>query len=243
VSIIGGVGDDANGSLLRRTAEEAGVDTTRLVTIADTPTGTALIAVDDAGENTIIVSPGANGRLTSAVLGEVAITADTILGLALEVPMETVVEAARQARAAGATVLLNPSPWRPVPPQLLASTSVLLVNNGEARAVLGTEPTDHASVLAALIGLGVPAAVVTLGADGAIVFDGEATAIAPVRVDAVDTTGAGDAFMGALASRLADGDDLVTAARFAVRVGAFAATKLGAQSSYPTLAELEASGL
>jgi len=150
-----------------------------------------------------------------------------VLGLCLEVSMDVVLAAARAGRAAGLTVLTNLSPFGAVPAELLELTDVLLVNEHEA-AELG----QH----------GVARSIVTRGGAGCTVHDGDADAVAidAVRVDPVDTTGCGDAFMGAVALRLAAGESLVDAARFAVGVGAYAATKAGAQASYPTTAELEA---
>jgi ribokinase len=201
-----------------------------------------MIVVDAAGENTIIVSPGANGALGPALIDTAALAGSAVLCLCLEVPLETVRSAAAAGRAAGATVLLNLSPYVPVGPELLELVDVLLVNRGEAALLLGVAdlPDDPAGWPA----LPVPRAVITLGADGAVVVDDTApggervVAIAPTRVEVVDTTGSGDAFTGALASRLASGDSLVEAARFAARAGALAATLPGAQSSYTALTRL-----
>ncbi|GIT81349.1 ribokinase [Leifsonia sp. LS1] len=237
VSLVGAVGADAHGELLRASVAGAGVDVSTVAVRDDAATGTALITVDAHGENTIVVSPGANGTLAPADLPDSAVAGAAVLGLCLEVPEDVVVDAAQRARASGLTVVLNPSPFRAEARGLLPLVDVLLVNEGEAAALLGVaEDAAPGELRDGFAALGVARAVVTRGADGCVVIDGAAAPVAvpAVRVDAVDTTGAGDAFMGALLLRLADGDSLLDAARFAVGVGAFAASRAGAQASYPT---------
>ncbi|PZF55578.1 ribokinase [Curtobacterium sp. MCSS17_008] len=226
VRMIGAVGDDGNGTLLRESVVSAGVDTTHVAVRQGVATGTAVITVDAAGENTIVISGGANATLTPSDLPAAAFDGVGVLGLCLEVSIDVVLAAARAGRAAGATVLTNLSPFGAVPQELLDLTDVLLVNEHEA-AALG----DH----------GVARSIVTRGGAGCTVHDGDAAPVDvdAVRVEPVDTTGCGDAFMGAVALRLDAGDSLLEAARFAVGVGAYAATKPGAQASYPTLSELE----
>ena len=215
--------------------------------LAEHATGSAMIVVDAHGENTIIVSPGANGALTADALDLSAIRRDDVLGLCLEVPVPVVLAAARSAHDAGARVLLNLSPYAEVPGDLLELTDVLLVNRTEAAQALGRpideEAPDWGEVLDGLAGRGIRRAVVTLGTDGSVVLDdegddraGRVTRIDATPVEAVDTTGCGDAFTGAVAHRLADGSSLVEAARFASRISALAATADGAQSSYSTFA-------
>ena len=226
VRMIGAVGDDGNGTLLRESVASAGVDTTHVAVRQGVATGTADITVDAAGENTIVISGGANATLMPEDVPADALDDAGVLGLCLEVSIDVVLAAARAGRAAGVTVLTNLSPFGAVPQELLDLTDVLLVNEHEA-AELG----DH----------GVARSIVTRGGAGCTVHDGDADPVDvdAVRVDPVDTTGCGDAFMGAVALRLDAGDSLVVAARFAVGVGAYAATKPGAQASYPTRAELE----
>lgn len=227
VLMAGAVGDDAHGRLVRDAVAAAGADTSRVLVREGVATGTAVITVDAAGENTIVVSPGANGTLTGAVLPGPG--AGDVLTMSLEIPTETVLTAARAARAAGATVLLNLSPYAAVPAELLELTDVLVVNEHEA-GLLG--------------GHRVARSVVTLGADGCRVREhGTDTAVAAVPADPVDTTGSGDAFLAAVAVRLAAGDDLPAAARYAVRAGAFAVTVAGAQLPELTDAAREAFGL
>ena len=246
VAILGAVGDDANGRLLLDAAARAGVDTRAVARLDGTATGTAVISVDARGENSIIISAGANGHLTPESLAEEFFTDAAVLCLCLEVSEATVLAAARYARAAGAQVLLNLSPYQEVVPELLEQVDVLLVNDHEAGDLLGRDVVDAGwdAVLSALVAVGVRRAVVTLGSRGSVVLDSTAPAdervleVPAVEVTAVDTTGCGDAFTGALAQQLAAGATLVEAARFAARVGAFAATRAGAQASYPTLDEL-----
>lgn len=246
VALVGAVGADANGELLRSAVAGSGVDTSTVSVRHGVATGTALITVAADGENTIVVSAGANATLAPADLADDALAGAAVLGLCLEVPEATVRDAAERARAAGVTVLLNPSPFGPAARELAPLADVLLVNEGEAEALLdladGAVASDPAGVRAGFAALGVPRAVVTRGGDGCLVLDGpaEPAHLPAVRITPVDTTGAGDAFMGSLLLRLADGDDLLDAARFAAGVGAFAASRPGAQASYPTSEELRA---
>ncbi|MCC3276721.1 PfkB family carbohydrate kinase [Arthrobacter sp. zg-Y20] len=246
VRLFGAVGADGHGDLLLKAAAGAGVDASRVLRRTGTATGTAMIVVDAAGENTIIVSPGANGTVTGAELPADLFDGAAVLTLSLEVPLEAVAAAARAGQQAGAQVLLNLSPYQEVPAELLALTDVLLLNTHEAALVTGlADPAaDWEEVITALGALGVRRTIITLGADGAVVLDGTAAgserilAVAPTRVTAVDTTGCGDAFTAATAARLAAGDSLAEAATFAARAGALAATREGAQSSYSALLEL-----
>ena len=246
VRLFGAVGADGHGDLLLQAAADAGVDASRVLRRTGTATGTAMIVVDAAGENTIIVSPGANGTVTGAELPADLFEGAAVLCLSLEVPLEAVTAAARAGHDAGTQVLLNLSPYREVPAELLDFTDVLLLNTHEAALVTGlADPaSDWEAVIAALGELGVRRTIITLGGDGAVVLDGTAAdadrvvTVAPTRVTAVDTTGCGDAFTAATAARLAAGDSLADAATFAARAGALAATREGAQSSYSALLEL-----
>lgn len=241
-ALVGRVGDDGHGSFLRDSLRREGVELGGLASTAGA-SGVALITIDPDGDNSIIVSPGANGRLTEADVAAARplIEAAAVVSLQLEIPLPSVIAAARHARR----VVLNLSPVAPVPAELLALCDPLVVNEHEAAFLLegaGASPAAAASwgdQAAALLRLGARSVVVTLGADGAVVGGTAGTVHVPSpRVEVVDTTGAGDAFTGALCWRLAAGDDLVTAARFAVRVGAAAVRSTGAQSSYPTMAGL-----
>ncbi|MCQ4044574.1 ribokinase [Streptantibioticus rubrisoli] len=245
--LLARVGDDAHGRLLLDTQRACGVDT-RGVLIGAAPTGVALITVDPSGDNSIVVSPGANARLTPddvRAAGEL-MAAAKVVSLQLEIPLETVAEAVTTAGRAGAKVVLNPSPPAPLPVEVLAACDLLVVNEHEARYLLRDAPAAAEGTpeawAKALLARGPRSVVVTLGAAGALAATGDGTAvrIPSPRVRAVDTTGAGDAFTGALAWRWGAGDELTEAVRFAVRVGATAVTRPGAQQSYPTAAEVAA---
>ncbi len=213
-----------------------------------------LIGVDANGENSIIISAGANGTLAPADVDFAAFRDAAVVCLCLEVGIDTVVAAAQAGHDAGATVLLNLSPYAEVPELLAGLSDVLLVNAHEAALFLGSEasiPDADAEAEAwepvrrQFADRGLPRVLVTLGSQGSVVLDsladgGQLARIAPTRVSAVDTTGAGDAFTGAVAARLAAGDSLVEAASFASVAAALAATKKGTQAAYATLEEVEA---
>ncbi|BAC73029.1 ribokinase [Streptomyces avermitilis] len=241
-ALLARVGDDAHGRLLLDSQRRAGVDTVGVL-VGGAPTGVALITVDPSGDNSIVVSPGANGRLAPRDVraADSLLRSAAVVSAQLEIPLESVVEVVRNL-APGTRFVLNPSPPRPLPEEVLAACDPLIVNEHEARVIAGGEldgsPEDWA---AALLALGPRSVVVTLGAEGALVASAEGTARVPsVRVDAVDTTGAGDAFTAALAWRLGLGESLVRAAAYAARVGASAVTRSGAQASFPTAEEVAA---
>ncbi len=251
VVLLARVGEDANGALLLGAQRAAGVDTSRVLR-GGASTGVALITVGPGGDNTVVVSPGANALLSVADVRAAAglLAAAPVVSLQLEIPLESVVEVVRTVGAA-TRVVLNPSPFAPLPAEVLAACDPLVVNEHEARLLLAEEGTGEGAgagvrrapeeCARALLALGARSVVVTLGADGAVVADARGGAAVPSPVvEAVDSTGAGDAFTGALAWRLGVGDDLAAAARFAVRVGAASVTGHGAQSSYPTPEELAA---
>ncbi|MFF4182720.1 ribokinase [Streptomyces sp. NPDC001691] len=243
--LLAKVGDDDHGRLLLTSLRAAGVGTVGVL-VDKTPTGVALITVDPSGDNSIVVSPGANARLTpdDVRAARSLFALAPVVSVQLEIPLETVAEVAR-CLAPGARLVLNPSPPAPLPPEVLAACDPLIVNEHEARFMLGgsagESPEDWAR---ALLALGPRSVVVTLGAEGALAADADGCVRVPSpRVEAIDTTGAGDAFTAALAWRLGLGEPLKQAATFATRVGAFAVTRKGAQESYPTADELCAGGL
>ncbi|MEV5564471.1 ribokinase [[Kitasatospora] papulosa] len=243
-ALLARVGDDAHGRLLRASQQEAGVDTGGVL-VGGAPTGVALITVDPSGDNSIVVSPGANARLTPddvRAAGPLFASA-RVVSVQLEIPLDTVAETAR-ALGPGARLVLNPSPPAPLPDEVLAACDPLVVNEHEARSILGDGAGDTPEAWArGLTALGPRSVVITLGAEGALVSDsrtGEAVRVPSPRVAALDTTGAGDAFTAALAWRLGLGEELTEAAAFAVRVGAAAVTKEGAQASFPTAEEVSA---
>jgi ribokinase len=240
-AMIGRVGDDDFGRQVLHSLDAAGVDTTATTVTADVPTGLALITVDRTGENTIAVSPGANARLTADDVAAAAplLSAARVLLVQLEVGIDTV--AAAVAAAAG-TVILNPAPAASLPATVLEHVDVLVPNRSEL-AVLTShkEPRslDEAARMTRSLPAGV-AVVVTLGTDGALVVeDGQVEHVPAIPVAAVDATGAGDAFCGALADGLARDLDLVAATRWAVRVAGLATTRWGAQPSMPSREEVE----
>jgi len=265
VRLIGAVGDDANGAFLLDQVSHSGVDVAGVMRDPDHATGSAMIVVDAAGENTIIVSPGANGAVSDDSLTAQKFAGADIVCLCLEVPLAAVQAAAEKGREAGAQVLLNLSPYADVPDALLSHVDVLLVNKSEAELVLSRSDIadDWDGALDGFVALGVHRVVVTLGADGAVVLDGTAsssdgtasssdgttsqngdndagqvTTIDSPKVNVVDTTGCGDAFTGALAHGMAKGASLVEASKHAAEAGALAATREGAQSSYQAFAHL-----
>jgi len=232
VAFVGRVGADDSGRRLRDGLAAEGVDVAHVRVDPDAPTGMALIAVDSAGENTIVVSPGANARVGAA---DVEAARDVMAGAAVTLVQHEVPEEAVAAAivAAGGRVVLNPAPAR----ALLAAVDVLVPNRGELEALAGRagDPIELARGLEAA-----RAVVVTLGAEGAAVVEGDRVDRIPApRVEAVDTTGAGDAFCGALAQALDGGAELVEAARWAARAAAASVTKAGAQGGLPRRADLE----
>jgi ribokinase len=252
VSLIGAVGNDSNGAMLLASTEGAGVDVSRVRRSADVATGVAVIAVDANGENNIIISAGANGTLAPADVSADAFDDAAVLCLCLEVGLETVEAAAKTAHDAGATVLLNLSPYAEIPQSLASLIDVLLVNAHEASMFLGDaempHPGAHASawepVRSQFADRGSQRVLVTLGSHGSVVLDSLAapgeqiSRIAPTKVSAVDTTGAGDAFSGAVAARIAAGETLAEAAAFASIAAALATTKKGTQAAYPGAEEV-----
>jgi len=241
VAMVGCVGGDDAGTDLRASLAAEGVDVDRVVALDDAPTGIALISVDEAGENTIIVSPGANARVdveavegAMDILGSAAVTL-----LQLEIPVETVAAA---ADSSGGTVVLNPAPGRPLPGGLLAQVDVLVPNLGELGVLSGGEAPDDLDAAASVASDidGPDAVVVTLGPEGALVVTRDGSLHVPgVEVKVVDTTAAGDSFCGALADALVRGLELEHAVRWAVTAAALTVTKKGAQPSLPTRAEVE----
>ncbi|SDH54760.1 ribokinase [Lentzea fradiae] len=231
VALVGAVGDDGYGALLRESLESSGVGTS-LVKTSARPTGIAYITVTPDGENSIVVSPGANADVSPSDVDGLSFAGVRVLACSLEVPLETVVHAIDVAAQAGVRTVLNLSPVAELPPSTLAGLSVLVVNEHEAAQL--------ASEWSGLLALGPESAIVTLGSRGAaVVRESGVVEVPAVEVaEVVDTTGAGDAFAGALSARLAEGDDLVEAARYAAKVAALSVTKAGAQPSYPTAAEV-----
>jgi ribokinase len=248
VTMVGKVGRDVFGEGALRNYREQGVDTTHVLTDAERPTGVASIIVDDAARNCIIVVPGANLGLTpqdvrAAAAG--AIERARVLLCQLEVPIETVAEALRIAKAANVTTILNPAPAVALPDELLRLADLCVPNESEIELLTGghTAATVQEAAAAAweLLKRGPRTVIVTLGERGALIADAaSAEHLAAPRVEAVDSSGAGDAFIGALGVFLAEGAPLREAVRRANAVAARSVTRLGTQASFPTRAEIDA---
>ncbi|SCF07378.1 ribokinase [Micromonospora coriariae] len=244
---VGAVGDDEFGTQMRASLAGAGVGVRGLRTVAGA-SGIALIAVDRDAENFIVVAPGANGTLTELDADDRAtIAAADVLLLQLEVPLAAVVQAAGWARGAGTTVVLNAAPAAVLPTGLFDLVDVLVVNEHEAAVVAGVFSEDPSVLLDALLEL-VPRVVLTRGARGAAYADrrGLRLAVPAPRIDAVDTTAAGDAFTGALAVGWAERggattDDTVLASlRWACAAGAACAQRHGASTALPERSAIDA---
>jgi ribokinase len=226
------LGDDAYAAPVEASLREAGV-VLHIVRAADQPTGTAFICVSDSAENAITVAPGANAALRAEHLP--ALAGIRHLLLQLETPLAAVAAYARAARAAGVTVVLNAAPAQALPDELLAATDLLIVNEGELAAISGIAD----DVTAALERVAVPTVIVTLGARGCIARTPQGRVQqGGFKVDAIDTTAAGDTFCGALVAALSRGEPLAASLAFASAAAAIACTRLGAQASIPALAEV-----
>ena len=245
VSMIGRVGQDAFAAPLLENLVADGIDHAFVLQDGGTATGVALIVVDDNGENSIVVSSGANMRLspTDVESAEPAIAAADLLVLQLEVPLESVIRSAELARAHGVKVVLNPAPARLLPAELLSMIDILVPNESEAALLTGLPAgtlAEAAEAVEALLGSGVGTVILTLGARGALpARKGEMRVVPAFEVEPVDTTAAGDAFVAGLSVALAEGRRLYEAVRWGNAAGGLAATKLGAQTSLPTRQSLE----
>lgn len=238
VTFVACVGADALGDAAVLGLEAEGVDTRFVVRDPDAPTGVALVFVDGAsGENSIVVAPGANTRLSVPLveLAAHAIHEADVVVCQLESPLETVLAALKMARAAGKVTILNPAPVRAVSDELLSLVSVLTPNEAEAAAMAGIEGGTLKAAAQALQARGVGSVVVTLGAEGVWVRTDTADAHIPALVPAhvVDTTAAGDCFTGALAVALGEGQELSQAVRFANAAASLSVETAGAQPSLP----------
>jgi ribokinase len=233
---------DHYGDELIENLQKNQVDTS-LVRRDQAATGTAMIVVDAKGQNTIVVSPGANGKVVPEDVEIASLMDLKLVLLQLEIPLETVVHASELARKHGAKMLLNPAPARELPDELLANCDYLLPNENELSLLSGVPVLDLASAERAarkLLKRGVKNIVATLGANGSLIVSEQGTRHVPsFRVEVVDTTAAGDAFTGGFATALLRGEELEQAARYGNACGALAATKHGAQPSLPTREEVE----
>ncbi|VVP89151.1 Ribokinase [Pseudomonas fluorescens] len=246
VSMVGCVGDDAYGQALRGALLAEGIDCQAVSTV-DGSSGVALIVVDDNSQNAIVIVAGANGALTPALIGcvdAVLQSADVII-CQLEVPDATVGHALQRGRELGKTVILNPAPAsRPLPADWYANIDYLIPNESEASALTGLPVDSRQSAQDAasrLIEMGAGKVIITLGAEGSLFADGQRFEHFPASaVKAVDTTAAGDTFVGGFAAALAGGKSEAEAIRFGQVAAALSVTRAGAQPSIPTLSEVQA---
>ncbi|MBK9110395.1 MAG: ribokinase [Nitrospira sp.] len=240
VAFLSKLGADANGRLIEQHLAAQGLSRPILLRDAEFPTGVAMILVDHSGENQIAVVPGSNGRLTPADLRQhrELIAGARVLLLQMEIPRETVFEALRLGRECGLTTILNPAPAAPLPSDLLRLIDILTPNESEAQALTGS--ADPAEAARILTDRGVGTVVVTCGANGAFLATGnDVTHIPGFLVETIDSTGAGDAFNGALACAVAEGVPIRSAIERANAAGALATTGRGAQESMPTKDDIE----
>jgi ribokinase len=236
-AFLGAIGSDSFGVTLKARLAASGVDSAHARVVYGS-SGVALVVVDGEGENTIVATPGANAAFTSLTEAELAtIRGADVLVAQLEIPVETVTEAALAARAAGVRVLLNAAPARALPAELLDAVDLLVVNEGEAFTISGHGREDPGALLSV-----VPRAVVTMGDEGAWYGDRDGTAarVSAFKVETVDSTAAGDAFTGALAVAWGEGREMLDAVRWACAAGAACARRLGASVSLPQRAEIDA---
>ncbi|MFI1000956.1 ribokinase [Streptomyces galbus] len=239
VSLIGAVGDDAFGGRLRSALEHSGVSTDHLRTV-EGPSGTAHIVVDDEGGNSIVVVPGANGTVERLAPGDEGLIASAdVLLLQLEIPLAAVVAGARTARAHGVRTILTPAPAQPLPPDLFDATDLLVPNEHEATTLTGrTDPLQAAIALLEVV----PEVVVTLGESGVLYAarGEEPVAVPAPQVTAVDSTGAGDTFVGALAVALGEERPVREALAWAATAAALSVQRPGASASMPHRSEIDA---
>lgn len=244
VGFICKVGRDIFGDSALEGYRREGIDVSHAMR-SDKASGTALILVDENGENCISVASGANADLTPEDIDSVAdvIRSAGYLILQLEIPVQSVLRAAKIAHEAGVYVILNPAPACRLPKEIFQYISLMTPNRTETSYLSGCEVRDDASLAEAvgvLHGLGVQDFVVTLGCDGSLVFqEGKAEKIPSLKVEAVDATAAGDTFCGALCVGLSEGLSLADAARFATKASALTVQRMGAQDSIPTRNEIK----
>jgi len=244
VTFVAKVGDDLFGREAKALFKKEGIRTEHVLTDASEPSGVALIMVDAKGENCISVASGANGTLRPADLetARSEIEQAGVVLMQLETPIDTVLCAAQWAAAKGVTVILNPAPACALPAELMGCISLITPNESEAELLTGVKVKDPATAQAAAAALcakGIGRVVITMGAQGAYVYEsGRGMFVPAFPVQAVDTTAAGDVFNGALAVALTEELPLAEAVRFAAKAASISVTRLGAQASAPRRAEL-----
>jgi len=245
VYFIAKLGNDVFAEQSLNNFKKEGINTKYVIQTEEAPSGVALIMVDDEGNNLIVVAPGANQTLLPADVkrAESDIASCGAVVAQLEVPLETIEFAAKMANDLKVPFVLDPAPARELGPELLRMVDVLTPNETEAQILTGIEVTDEESARAAsknLLERDIKAVILTLGGKGFLLADNEeARYVSAQKVDAVDSTAAGDAFTGSLAVGIAENKALLDAALFANYVAALSVTKMGAQSSMPTLQEVK----
>ncbi|MBX6371946.1 MAG: ribokinase [Acidothermus sp.] len=242
VCFIGAVGADVAGKQALDALGDEGVDTSQTVVVEGSPTGKALVLVEESGENEIVIVAGANAQLSGghvgAALKALNVTTCDVLLVGFEIDDDPVLASARYAEEAGCTFLVNPAPVRGLPEGLVAVHPILVLNRSEASLLAGEDDVEDAA-RSLTRSTGAPV-VVTLGAAGALVVHGAVLHVPAPSVPAVDTTGAGDTFAGVCAAALTAGLDLVAAARRAVAAAALSVTAVGARSAMPHAQEIDA---
>jgi len=245
VTMIGKVGAEDFGMRLIENLAVDNINTEHISFDDQAATGIAMISLDEGGQNSIIVASGANMQLAPEDVRDAWASLEDVdmVVMPLEIPLDCVAEAAKLAKRDGAKVLLNPAPAQSLPEDLLANLDLLIPNETELEILSGMPVSDRASAEKAaqvLFETGVETIVVTLGADGALLLqDGRTTHIAAPEVDVVDTTAAGDSFIGGLAAALTKGKSIEDAVAYASCAGALAVTKFGAQPSIPMADDVE----
>ena len=245
VTMIGRLGDDGFAEELWNTLKQDRINTDHVIRTHSSASGIAIVAVEDSGENSIMVVPGANGRVTPSDVDQAAtaISKADILLLQLEIPIDAVERAICIATDSNVTVILDPAPMLEAVSDKMMRVDVICPNQSEATALAG-HPVGSIEAAIAVVPLlhqrGAKQVIITMGSMGTIVSDGNSIdSIPPFKIVAKDTTAAGDAFAGALAVRLGQGASLVDAATFASAAGAIAATRLGAQPAMPQRKEID----
>lgn len=248
VAFIGKVGNDIFGKTSIGNIKKEGIDVSGISTDPGAASGVAQIIVDKKGENSIVVAPGANQKLNREDIDNAddQIRQADILLMQLEIPVDTILYAAKKAHKLGKKVILNPAPATPLPDELFECLYMITPNESETEMLTGIKVTDQLSAdeaAKALKNRGVKNVIITMGSKGAYVYTDELKQIvAGFKVEAVDTTAAGDCFNGALAVGLGRGMDMIGSVRYANRAASIAVTRAGAQVSLPNRKEIE-SGL